>query len=160
MAGGGGAFVIGGGGGRGRGSKFSTAVDELLTAVKDLEDGSMVNVILFETGVRSWRQGMQKLTKSTRRSLRQYLMRQTPDGSTNLYDAVDRALRIDGVETIVILSDGELPHGRYVGSNEILSAVREINERRGVLIHCVSIGGGSTLLRRLAAQNDGQYVTR
>ena len=39
-------------------------------------------------------------------------------------------------------------------------AVREMNERRGVVIHCVSIGGGSTLLRQLAAQNDGEYVTR
>ena len=157
MAGGGSPFI---GAGVTDGSKFQTAVKELLAAVEDLEDGTTLNVILFETGVRSWRRGMQKLSKATRKSLRKYLLRLSPEGATNLYDGLDRALKTERVDTIVVLSDGEPTHGRFIDANSILAAVKAMNERRGVVIHCVSIGGGSSLLRRLAAANDGEYVTR
>ena len=50
--------------------------------------------------------------------------------------------------------------GRYVGTEDILRAVRRLNQTRRTVIHCVSLGRDSELLRRLATQNAGKYVRR
>jgi HEAT repeat protein len=157
MAGGGSPFIAPG---NVAGSKWDTAVRELLDAVEQLEDGTDVNVILFETGVRPWRRSPQRLSKATRTSLKRFLGKLQPGGATNLYDALERALRTPDIETIVLLSDGAPTHGRFIDPSSILAAVEDMNKRRGVVIHTVSIGGGSPLLRRIATQNDGEYVTK
>lgn len=157
MSGGGSPFIAPG---AIAGSKWETAVRELLSAVEQLADGTDVNVILFETGVRAWRRGPQRLSKATRTSMRRFLGRLQPGGATNLYDALDKALRTPDIETIVLLSDGAPTHGRFVDQASILASVQALNRRRGVVIHTVSIGGGSPLLRLIATQNDGEYVTK
>ena len=157
MGGGGSRFVTPAGL---NGSKWETAVRELLRAVEQLEDGTQVNVILFETSVRSWRRAPQRLSAGTRSSLKRYLGKLGPSGATNLYDALERALRTPRIETIVLLSDGAPTNGRFIDDASILAAVHDMNRRRGIVIHTVSIGGSSPLLRRIATQNDGEYVTR
>ena len=157
MAGGGSPFVAPS---NVAGSKWETAVRELLAAVEELADGTDVNVILFETGVRAWRQAPQRLSKATRTSLKRFLAKLQPGGATNLYDALDRALRTPDLETVVLLSDGAPTHGRFVDQSSILAAVQALNVRRGVVVHTVSIGGDSALLQLIATQNDGEYVAK
>ncbi len=141
-------------------SRFGTAVRELLKAVAALDDGAMVNVILFGTDVRAWRERMQPLSQRSRKALRVFLTRQSPTGGTKLYDALERGILERGVETVVVLSDGGPTHGKYLADGAILSAIKDINAKRQVEVSCVAIGTGSTLLRRLAGMHRGVYVER
>ncbi len=142
------------------GTKFATAVKELLGAVAALENEVDVNVVFFATGVTAWRKRPQPLSPRTREALKSFLARQAADGSTNLYNGLERGLLTSGVETVVLLSDGAPTHGKHVQTPKILQAVRSLNAKRGIEVHCVAIGGHSELLRRLAAENGGEYVRR
>lgn len=152
--------IVGRGRHRDHTSRFQKARDELLGAVDDMPDGARVNVILFDDGVHLWRRSMTRLNSATRTALRNYLESQRPTGATNLYDALERGLALTGVEAIVLLSDGEPNRGGVVAPGEIAREVRELNRDRGVIIHGVSIGRDSGLLRRLAGDHEGAYVKK
>ena len=157
---GGGPPLLGPGGLRSGPAKFDVAVTELLRAVEGLHAGAGVNVVLFESTVRPWARSLQPLTPRVREVLAAHLKSQQPAGETNLFDALRKALLMDDVETIVLLSDGAPTAGRYTEEGAILSAVEQLNAKREVVIHCVSVGVSSSLLRRLAAQNGGRYARR
>ena len=63
------------------------------------------------------------------------------------------------LDTIYFLSDGRPSIGKYVDIDDILKAVRKINQVRKVVIHCISIGDfEATFLKRLARENGGVFV--
>jgi len=141
-------------------TELQVAVDEVLKVAKRLKSGARVNVILFASRLIPWKKRLVGLNISTRSALRKHLEAQEPSGGTNIYDALEMALRHDGVDTIFFLSDGAPVTGKYVTTPEILRGVRELNELRRITIHCVSLGGDSNLVRQLAAQNGGRYTRR
>ena len=142
------------------GSRLDTAVSETLGAVGRLKAQDRINVILFESGIHPWQKKLVPLSASNRADLESHLRRRKPAGSTNLYDALELALTDKQVDTIFVLSDGSPTSGKYVAMPDILRAVRRLNQARRIAIHCVSVGMDSTLLKKLAAANAGQYVRR
>ena len=100
------------------------------------------------------------MTSKSRAALTTHLLRQKPTGGTNLYDGLEEALIDREVDTILLLSDGIPVGGRYVSTPDILRAIRRLNQTRRVVIHCVSLGRDSPLLRSLAEEHGGQYVRR
>ena len=99
-----------------------------------------------------------------------------PAGASNSYAALMRALRDPfRPDTIVMLSDGIPRHCSWRGRNysepeQILAEVRRANRTSLVRIHTVGMLGGISrgdelldqesavaFLRRLAAENDGEY---
>lgn len=141
-------------------TRLARAKRELLAAADGLEDGARVNVVYFESNVKKWHSRMQVLDKPTRAELARFVAKQQPEGATNLYEALQTALAIRGAETIVVLSDGAPTVGKYTDTSSILAQVADQNRRRQVQIHCVSLGGPSTLLSRLAEMHQGEYVQR
>ena len=81
-------------------------------------------------------------------------------GGTNLYDGLALALADEEVDTIFLLSDGVPGVGTYVAKDDILRAVKRLNQTKRVAIHAVSIGRDSALMRELAEENGGKYVRR
>lgn len=152
--------ILGRGRHEGRASRFRRARDELLQAVGDMPDGARVNVLLFDDGVHLWRRGLVRLASGSRRALADFLDRQRPSGATNLFDALESGLAMDGVEALVLLSDGEPNRGEVTGAGEIITRVAELNRDLGIIVHGVSIGRDSGLLRRLARDHEGSYVRR
>ncbi|MFV1959818.1 MAG: VWA domain-containing protein, partial [Planctomycetota bacterium] len=145
-------------GGRVKGNRLTVAVRQLLKAVRELPDCGYVNVILFHTSVQPWRGDLQRLTRKNRKELSRYLRSKTPMGGTNLYDAMERALDDEDVDTIFVLSDGAPTAGKYTDMEDILRVVRRKNQIRRIVIHTISVGQDSALLRRLAEENGGRYV--
>jgi len=141
-------------------TRLQQAVVETLNAVAGLDDDAWVNVILFESSIRPWKETIEPLTKSNRKDLESHLRRQNPMGGTNLYDGLELALMDPDVDTIILLSDGMPGGGKYTGTQDILRAVERINQTRRITIHCVSLGRDSALLEQLAAQHGGRYVRR
>jgi Mg-chelatase subunit ChlD len=142
------------------GTRLEVAVKEVIRAVKLMQDRDRVNVILFHTTVAPWQDALQRLTAANRKNLERHLESQKPMGGTNLYDALELALLEEEVDTIFLLSDGAPGLGRYVATDDILRAVRRLNQIRRIAIHCISVGRESDLMQRLAEENGGRYVRR
>lgn len=141
-------------------SELDRAVKETLKVVKALPPSARANVVVFETEIRTWKRGLTTLGTSARKALERFLSGQRPSGSTNLHDALETALLMRDVETIYLLSDGEPTAGRVTGDDEIVEAVRRLNRDTRAAVHCVSLGGDSRLLRRIAEATMGTYVQR
>ena len=141
-------------------NRLDVAVEEVLGAIGRLKNKARVNVILFHTTIHPWKDQLTPLNSKTRNALTRHLEGKKPTGGTNLYDGLELALMTKGVDTVFLLSDGVPGAGKYIATNDILTAVRRINQTRRVAVHCVSIGMASDLLKRLAAENGGKYVER
>ena len=141
-------------------SDLDKAVEQTLAVIEKLDKNARVNVILFETTVRPWAKQLVPLNKKSRAALKRHLLAQKPMGSTNLYDALEMALLTPKVDTVYLLSDGSPTGGKFVDDEDILREVRNINRLRRIAIHCVSLGFPSRLLKQLAEQNGGCFVTR
>jgi predicted protein tyrosine phosphatase len=78
-------------------------------------------------------------------------------GSTNIFDALEKAFTDQDVDTIYLLTDGEPSAGRIKDVESILDEIRRWNRTRQIVIHCIAIGIDSNLCKRLAAENGGSY---
>jgi len=67
------------------------------------------------------------------------------------------AMEDPDIDTIYLLTDGIPSSGELTNADDILDAVLRENRIRQVVIHCISIGLNSTLLKDLAAMTDGEY---
>ncbi|MEM8883508.1 MAG: HEAT repeat domain-containing protein [Planctomycetota bacterium] len=136
------------------------AIEQTIRVSEKLKDGSHINVIFFETGVQQWSDKLVKLTPGTRRKLRNYLERQQPGGSTNLYGGLVKAMSMRDVDTIYLLSDGSPTEGKYTEDEDVLREIGKLNKRLRIQIHCIALGFRSDLLEKLAAQTGGTYVQK
>ena len=132
---------------------------ETLGAISKLKSRALVNVILFHSTIHPWKAQLQRLA-SSRKALKRHLESQRPTGGTNIYDGLELALQMKGVDTIFLLSDGAPGIGKHVATPDILRAVRRENQTRRIAINCIAVGMDSELLRKLALQNGGRYVRR
>ncbi|MEM8884475.1 MAG: VWA domain-containing protein [Planctomycetota bacterium] len=140
-------------------TRLARAKIELVKTVEDLPSHAKMNVIFFGTGAHAWRTTMVPVNRSNRRVLDEFLSGIDARGATELYDALALALLQREVETIFLLSDGQ-PTGRHAAAHEMLQEIARLNRVRRVRIHCIALGYESSLLRRLAEQNDGVYERR
>jgi Ca-activated chloride channel family protein len=100
-----------------------------------------------------------------RAALRAAIAQLEPGGSTNLqaglqigYQAAERAFRREGINRVILLSDGIA----NVGDTEALPILRSVADwaTRGVELTTVGVGMGHNdpLLERLADRGDGRYA--
>lgn len=141
-------------------NRLQIAVQEVLKALDQLPKAARANVVLFHTTIHPWEDKLVKLSSANRSKLRNHLTRQNPTGGTNLYDGIEAALQMEDVDTIFVLSDGAPGAGKYTQPRDILRGIRGLNQVRRIAIHCVSIGMDSDLMRNIARENGGKYVTR
>ncbi len=145
-------------GGKETRSRYQLVVDEFRKVVTGMPDKTKVNLILFNDRVREWSARAKPLNESRRRELLGFASAANPSGSTNLFDALDKALEDEDVDTIVLLSDGQPTDGRITDTDDILREVARRNEIARIRIHCIAVDGDMGFLRALAEQNDGDYV--
>jgi Mg-chelatase subunit ChlD len=158
-------------------SKAKLVVQELKKLVMSLPDGALLNVIVFSSDVRIWRQdsgrpALVKLDDGARDDLLgSFLDSLRPSGPTNLYDALDKALDFGGrglydkyyaagFDTLYVITDGAPTAGAIVDKDEIRRRVRESNQLRKVAIHCITFGSqnDTDFLRPLAEENGGRHI--
>jgi len=90
----------------------------------------------------------------------------TPEGRTNLFDALAVALAEERVDTVFVLTDGAPSAGEHRTRSGILDEVTRRNRYRKAVIHTVEIGADATgkrwrgFLRQLAESTGGMHVRR
>ncbi len=167
-------------------TKIDIAKKELKRAIRALENGALFNIVSFGSSIVTWKPTM--VRKDDRNDIATFNEALTfvtdmeAAGGTWTYGALQEAFRLGGMgvtdrsydpaaDTFYLISDGA-PTNNDMDKPEaqdpkiILDAVREWNRLGKVVIHAVAIdpraAGGRFVdfMKRLAAQNDGQYTQR
>jgi hypothetical protein len=153
-------------------TRLRAAKEQLTAAVHAMDPESTYAVVTFADRAHVWTAKPVHPNATTTRSLTELLSRLQPHGGTNLFAGLVEVLDLGrlgyGQEAAVrfdelfVLSDGQPTAGDVQDADTMLSLVREANKYAKVRIHCVFTGTGEApeLLRRLAAENDGQFVQR
>ncbi|HEX5053110.1 MAG TPA: HEAT repeat domain-containing protein [Planctomycetota bacterium] len=158
-------------------TKAEIVVRELKKLIMSLPDGALVNLVVFSEGVRVWRQeggrpALVKLDDETRDDLLgNFLDSLRPNGPTNLYGAMDKALDFAGralfdkyysagFDTLCVISDGAPTAGAVVDKDEIRRRVREANQLRKITINCITFGdkNDTDFLKPMAEENGGRHI--
>ncbi|HEX9793436.1 MAG TPA: vWA domain-containing protein [Planctomycetota bacterium] len=82
-------------------------------------------------------------------------------GTSALADALLAAQEVEGVDTLVLISDGGSSAGRHHRPEFLLQAARRAHERTGVRIHCIGVAPrprNQRFLEQLAALTGGRMV--
>lgn len=152
------------------GTRLQVACRQTLKAVQGMPKNSKFSIVTFSSGVRVWNRKPVKAGRSARGTAARILGRLSPEGGTNVFDALVHILEgtdvgygevtLKNTDEVFILSDGEPSVGVLTDPAQILEVVRAINERRKIRIHTVftGTGKGSAFMKQLAEENGGVFV--
>lgn len=139
------------------GTRLSAAKAQLIGALRLLPDGTLFNIITFDTRGDRWKDEMVVLGDATRREARTWVEALGTRGATNVFDALDKAFQLEDVDTIYLLSDGQPIGGRIDDPVLLRQEIQAWNATRRIPIHAISLGGDVALLRRLAEDSGGVF---
>jgi hypothetical protein len=134
-------------------------------------------VIDFDSTVRVFQEDFVDATPDMRAAAREFIDGFRADGRTDTRAALDRALAMEGVDTIVLFSDGAptAPYPAHQGQVSVSDIqqnislieqwLRESNRSRGVVINCVAMGqyfntAYGEFLQRVARDHNGVFIGR
>lgn len=167
-------------------TRIDYARRELQAAIDALPEKASFNLVSFDgnANAKSWNRDMLPATARNREKFKKYVDGVRPDGGTNLWSALETALKIKSlvygdryetnVDEIFILSDGAPSVGEVLDPIQILRLVKESNKFSKMRINTVFISSPNEeerrqraewmtikpeeLMRRLAEENGGKCV--
>ena len=156
---------------------------ELMKAVENLPPDASFNIITFNNQADQWQPKLVPVKKYKDKALDwirhkvHTLDPNNPIGNTNLYSGLEKAFELarpgkakgilpsgyvnkKGLDTIYLMSDGFPDKGLYIKPEEILAAVKTLNQTLQLKINTISVGIGKAgapakFMRDLAEQNNG-----
>ncbi len=140
-------------------SRWDEAIAQARSAVAKMTKERNVNFLVFQDEVVPWQRKLVPMDRKSRVAAGNWLAGSFPQGGTNLYAALEAGLSIRNVEQIILLTDGEPSVGEYQVAEDILREIAWLNLTRKIALDCVSVGRESALLKKLARQNYGRYVS-
>ena len=149
------------GGGKKTGETEARKIDvlkrELVLVLKKLPADTFVNIVKFDAQFHAWQKQLQPLRGRGRAKAVKYVESLNTGQGTNVFDTIEFALKDERVDTIYLLTDGLPSRGRITDPEAIIKEVAKLNRLRAVTIHCIAFGEESDLLKKLAADNGGEY---
>ncbi|MBL8723122.1 MAG: VWA domain-containing protein [Planctomycetes bacterium] len=166
-------------------TRLDFAKRELLRAMDALAGNAQFNIITFNGNPKpvTWQKDMVPATDKNRERFRKYVNDLRADGGTNLWCALEEALKMKSVvygdryetnmDELFVLSDGAPSVGDVVDPQEILRLVRECNRFSKLRIHTVFISSAEPrerqpapwmsitperMMELMASQNGGKFV--
>ena len=135
---------------------FSKALIETVLALKE---DTTFNIVIFSSGVRSWKRDLVESNEKNRLDAQEWLEKITPAGGTNVYGALTTALSFNEAQTIFIMTDGEPSAGEFQLPESILAEIDRVNRDRFIQINTIAAGSThAEFLADLAATNSGKAV--
>ncbi len=137
-------------------TKLGAVKRKLIPAIKGLPDGKKFVVFAYNNSVTKQSAELRIATNTSRTSSNIFVENLKAGGGTNTLNGLLEALSTDGVEEIVLMSDG-LPNG---GPQAVLEEIRKVNTK-GIIIHTIAFGEDAdhNFMRTLAQENKGTFIT-
>ncbi len=146
--------------GTGGRTRLVLAKEALIQALTRFIRDTRFNIVFFHTRVRAWGKKLMWAVRANQEKAVRFVKSTLPTGPTNLYGALKAAFRDKDADTIYLLSDGSPTAGEVIDPAAIAKEVLSWNRTRRIVIHTISLGTSSPLLKRLAKETGGQYVRR
>lgn len=140
-------------------TRMAVAQKELLACLEALEAGTRFNILPFASTVTPWKASAVEVGEATFAEAQEFIRGLGALGGTNVHDGLRAAFDDPEVDTVFFLSDGEPTQGPVTDPAAIREAVKTWNQKRGVVIHTISIGDRFPLLEWLASDSGGLYRT-
>lgn len=148
--------------------RFDAAKRELKRILETLPEGAVFNVIFFGGSASSLWKYPRPLDEKTRLDATHYVERMGLESGTDLYGALEKSLLMvgspdsgrineDGVDTIVVLSDGQATVGKVIDDELIARIITRRARYLRPVFHTVSLSSDSKSLRLLAEKSGGEY---
>ena len=131
---------------------------ELSKCLDGLKRESFFNMIVFSDDVGSWLAGVSEASPAKTAAAKQFLKDLNPWGGTNMFGGLRAAFEDPDVDTIYLVSDGEPSLGEIIDPIAIREEIQDMNEDRGIIIHCIAVGEALEVLKWLAEDSGGSYV--
>jgi len=138
-------------------TRLTVAQEQLRKAAEALPKTHELNLVPFSGDVESlWRKA-RKLSGENRKEFLEGVANLRAGGGTNTFGGLMMAFGSPNIDTVYLLTDGQPTAGELIDADDILDAVLYENRTRQLVIHCISIGVESKLLKDLAALTGGEY---
>jgi len=123
-------------------TRIDVARAELSRVLKQLDPGTLFNMIVFADKVKAWRKAETLATADTVESALKWMNKvfKEPRGGTYMHAALERAFRENAkIDTIFLLTDGLATDGEPIVPEAILASVNTWNRYRRVVIHTFAL---------------------
>lgn len=152
-------------------NRFETAKLELKALLDRLPDGSRINILFFGGSLSTFARSTRILDAHVRREAAFFIDRQLYEPATDLYQALERALsyagdpdsgalREGGIDTIIVLSDGQATTGRLIDDELVARVIARRARFLRPVIHAVSLSREARSLQMLSEFTGGEYRTK
>ena len=151
--------------------KILVARDHLTQTLVDLPEDAMINIVVYNKYVSSWKPKMMPATKRNKNDAISFVMNLQAKEATNISGALEEAFSFAGsnlgdkyypaaVDTLFFLTDGKATEGRIQETDDLLKEVQRINKIGKIKLHTIGVGylHDRPFLKALAEQNGGSYV--
>ncbi|MBC8369623.1 MAG: VWA domain-containing protein [Planctomycetes bacterium] len=143
-----------------RATRAAKVVTEFKRMLQILPGSSSFNVVFFETYVHEMSESLLPASPQTKEYAEAYVGENDFSGGTNMYGGIRRAFELDGVEEIIVLSDGDPSEGEYTLPWQILMEIERINRWQNIRVSTISFSAppaAQSLMYTIAAQNLGHF---
>ncbi len=150
-------------------TRFEVAREELRKVLNKLGVNVKFNIILINSdtdklGIRFFSKNLVSANKNEIKEAVEYLnkawekLQEVKRGRTDIYDALEMALNMSNIDTVVLLTDGNPTWGKYTLPENIVNSINKLNECKFVSINSVAVDPtrkGLEFLRKLSLNNFG-----
>ena len=139
-----------------RASRLITEWESILPRIPSV---SKFNVVFFQTTITKMYDQLAEASIKAKEYARVFVKNNKFTGGTNLYSGINIGLQQEGVEELVVLSDGE-PNGDVNIPSHILLEIEQFNRWRNIRISTISFSAprrAEVLMYRIAADNLGHF---
>ncbi len=142
-------------------TRATKVVEEFTNILPTLPATSNFNVIFFESTIRDMFEELQAVTSDSKEYASVFVSTNEFAGGTNLYGGIKRAFELDGVEELIVLSDGDPSVGEFTVPWQILVELDSLNRWRNIRISSISFSApraAESLMYMIAAHNHGHFM--
>ncbi|MCX8266626.1 MAG: DUF5691 domain-containing protein, partial [Planctomycetota bacterium] len=135
-------------------------IEEFDKMLPILPSSAKFNVVFFESIIRDMYEELTAVTSDSKAYASVFVANNNFTGGTNLYGGIARAFDLQGIEEVIVLSDGDPSVGDYTEPWQIMVELDRLNRWRNIRISSISFSApraAESLMYMISAYNAGHF---
>jgi hypothetical protein len=135
-------------------------IEEFDKMLPILPSSTKFNIVFFESIIREMYEQLTAVTSDSIEYASAFVTNNDFSGGTDLYGGIERAFDLQGIEELIVLSDGVPSAGDYTKPWQIMVELDRLNRWRNIRISSISFSApraAESLMYMIAAYNAGHF---
>jgi len=135
-------------------------IEEFDKMLPILPSSAKFNVVFFESVIREMYEQLTAVTSDSKEYASVFVTHNDFSGGTDLYGGIARAFDLQGIEEVIVLSDGDPSVGDYTEPWQIMVELDRLNRWRNIRISSISFSApraAESLMYMISAYNAGHF---